>query len=213
VLALAACRSWPDPPPELARSLRARAEGERASFRGRATVSVDSRGLRGEFDALVAARAGPPARVRLQLWPDLGAKILDFEASPTRIRGAFAGMDPVNASPATAPRHPVVFFALTLLEIASPLTPERIRGVRWDAVEGIWEARVDPVAADYDLRVWLDPSGRVVRRRYRFRRAAWTDVPGEVHRVEAKAFALAIRDIEIVRDAEIPDHVFEASTP
>ena len=96
-----------------------------------AEVRVRSERMTGTFSAVLASERG--GRVRLQLFPDVGGKILDLYASSERIAGAIpqAGSKVDDRTDSgELPRSLLTFFAITLLEHHTPLTEDRVRGVR-----------------------------------------------------------------------------------
>lgn len=135
--------------------------------RFRVQLSLDSPKLAGEFDGVVLARhGGIPPVVRLQLFGDLGPKMLDLLATPTRIVGYFPqareGIDcelPDEASP-----HFLTFLGGTLVEHFAERPGSRVVGVRTDP-DGLW-LRLRPVIPGLTVDALREPSGRISKRRF-----------------------------------------------
>lgn len=128
-LVLAACQGWE---PLDAAALRALPESPPAALACDGTVEVDTPALRGLFTARLVARCERPARVRLQLFPDLGGKVLDVALDAERVRGVIPQAGLRVDRPFTALDQPnlLVLIALTLRAELTPLLPGRIDGMR-----------------------------------------------------------------------------------
>lgn len=95
---------------------------------GRCELELQSPGLSGTFDAVVA-RDGDG--VRLQLFPDVGGKVLDLRVGADGVTADFAGQPYRATAPlADAPPHLALALAAVVGELASPVRPERVAGVR-----------------------------------------------------------------------------------
>jgi len=191
LIALTACRGFAPLSPELAARIDARAADDAGGGVAEGVVEIDSALLRGSFRSLYAWHG---ARVRLQLWPDLGDKVLDCAADGTAWIGRLPGDGPsVRRSWSERARDPLRFFAMTLLERATPLRSGRVRGARRrDA--GRWELDVRPASRSGSLRVVVDEQGRWLERKYGFRGARWTERPDGVG---ARGFRLRIVDTTV----------------
>ena len=122
LIAISACRGFGPVPPDLSARLDARALPSHGT--GESTVEIDSNRLAGSFRALIAWRSDPPS-ARLQLWPDLGDKVFDCASS-----GHFWVAQSNRHAWEESERHPFRFFAMTILERATPLTSHRVLGAR-----------------------------------------------------------------------------------
>jgi hypothetical protein len=170
---------------------------------------VDSPRFSGLFEAVLAARPGGAARARLQLFPDVGGKVLDLVATPRRIAGFFP---PTHESfeaelPLAdgAPRHLLFFMGVTLLELFTPVTPGRVRGARADG--GAWEVELEPAVAGGRVRAWIDPAGAVLRRAFRYGGVAWV---ATADRIEGGPFRMTAEGRTQEPAGDVPDALFEA---
>lgn len=180
-------------------SFRPMTDAERAAFRPilqepvrvRAHVTIDSDRLRGGFDALLVADPDGP-KVRLQLFPDVGEKVLDLIARPDRFVGRLAG-ERIDVAPENARPDALSLFAFTLLELFAPVTADRVAGVRGTAF------RLRPVAGDIDVV----RDGETLA--FRFGWIGWTWNDG----IEAKGFRLSLADVERTPAPDLDPRVFE----
>ena len=184
-LLIASCGGLEAPRPEDYETVRRIAAPPGPYARVRAVADLETAHLSGTFDVLVLARSGRRPVVRLQLLPDLGGKALDLLASPDHLTGWF----PVTGEgvdwdlPEQASAHPLLFFAITLLERFAPVTEDRVAGVADGEIE------LEPVVE----------GARVRYRRGQFRfgwgaAIGWT-VRGD--RIDAPDFRLQLRDVKI----------------
>ena len=197
LLALGACAGFE--PPDEAALARVRAAAMPVPEAGCETcdVTICSAQLSGKFTAVLASeRAG---RVRLQLFPDVGGKILDLWASSERIRGTIpqAGVQYDAAAGGDPPRHVLLFFAITLLERSTPLEPARVRGVRGVPERGrAFELLLEPRVPGTEVVAEIDEHGALVARRYSYRHVSWRERLGPTTRVSASGFELEARVAE-----------------
>jgi hypothetical protein len=130
---LAGCASFGPLSAELSGKLAATA-APLAPSRRRAQIDMQGQGF---FEAVLVTD-GTGTRARLQLLPEVGGKLLDLAITPERIAGYMppAGISLLHLRDAhqAPPRHLLAFVAASVLEVVSPLTPERVRGER--AVQG-----------------------------------------------------------------------------
>jgi hypothetical protein len=199
LLALAACRGFSPVPPALAERIDERAERGASAGVAKGMVEIESRDLGGSFRALYAWR---DARARLQLWPDLGDKLLDCAADESAWFARRAGEGPSGRrSWSERARDPARFFAMTILEHATPLRAARIRGARRHG-EGTWELNVAPASRSGTLRVVVDADGRWLERRFRFRGATWRERPDGV---TARGFRMRLVESTVEPGAPPPE--------
>ncbi len=101
------------------------------------TVEIATPGLQGLFTARLVARCEDPPLVRLQLFPDLGGKVLDLAVDRATVRGVIphAGVQVTQPIPALARTDLLTFVALTLRAEFTPLVAARIEGMRREGDE------------------------------------------------------------------------------
>lgn len=138
-----------------------------SASRYRVRLSVDSPWLAGEFDGvvLVRDRGGVPA-VRIQLFGDVGPKMIDLSARRDRIVGYFPqareGVD--CALPREAARHPLLFLGASLLERFTTKLSDHVLGVR-EEEDGLW-VKLSPAIDGMTSAVFRDRAGSMRRHRF-----------------------------------------------
>ena len=180
-------------------------------------MSLDSAWLAGEFDGVVVAMRGPEGPlVRVQLFGDLGPKMLDLLARPGRVVGFFPqtseGID--CALPEEAAPHLLLFMGASLLERFSCWTPARILGVR-EGTEG-WEVELRPAVRGTEVHTFHDRTGRPLKRRIWWMYGlSWDETwagPDEL-RIAATKLSLRVRILERTTDATIKPGTLELTLP
>jgi hypothetical protein len=165
----AGCATWSAPGPDLAAELP---PAPPAAVARDGTVDIESPGLSGLFTLRAIARSGSPARVRLQLFPDLGGKVLDVAAGPDGIAGtvpyASLRLDRTRDDP--GPPELLLLIGLSLLEEFTPLEPARVTALR--RAGGELQLRTHPLAAGLETTHVLRDR-RLLRREFRYRGASW----------------------------------------
>jgi hypothetical protein len=184
-LLLAGCAGLEAPRPEDVEAVRRLPPPPGPYARVTAVADLETEHLSGTFDVLVLARSGRRPVVRLQLLPDLGGKALDLVASPDHLTGWF----PVTGEgvdwdlPGQASAHPLLFFAITLLERFAPVTEDRVAGV----ADGVIE--LEPVVEGSRVRY--------ARSEFRFGWGAAIGWTARRDRVDAPGLRLVLRDVKI----------------
>jgi hypothetical protein len=160
------CSGFATPTPEDFRRLHLAApRSTPETLRSRVHLSVDSEWLAGEFDGVVVADAGASPVVRAQFFGDVGPKVFDLVARPTRIVGYFPqtreGVD--CALPKEAAPHPLLFLGASLLEEFADVVEGRVRGLR-EEQPGV---RLDlkPVVKGMGCELLRSPDGTAIERR------------------------------------------------
>ena len=95
-------------------------ELDTAPWSASGTVTIESPWLSGQFRAAIAVVPGPEPRVRLQLFPELGGKVLDLTATAAGVAGSFphTGEEYIaDFGAGVRPYHPLLFMGLTLTEM------------------------------------------------------------------------------------------------
>ena len=208
----AGCTCFGPLPEALGAALAARA-AEPGAVRFLGTVTITSESLTGTFVAALAAQRSPHPKARLQLFTDVGGKVVDLAVTESRVEGRFSGgavgysADLTTARP---PYHPLLFFAVTLLDVLAPLTRERVLGAR--ATAGGHELRlVGPPHTE--VRVTVAADGTVLSRTLTIGFASWrVTVVGHGLHIVAPGFELTLdRDSEEPAE-HLPDTLFRLST-
>jgi hypothetical protein len=179
-------------------------------FRLQAEVEIESPTLRGHFDLILAAAPGAHPRLRAQLFPALGPKILDLSASTRRLEARIPqerhslAVDLTRPVPAEVTRELAFLLGVTLLESLGPPPQERALAARRTA-EG-FVVRTAPLLPSIEVEVDLDPAGQVRRRRFRLGRIAFTEIleSPDARRVEAEDFLLRVAVVEQREDPDLP---------
>ena len=130
---LAACAGFAPPSAVTAARLRPMALAD--GVPGRCELEIESPGLNGAFDAVVAV---DERAVRLQVFPDVGGKLIDLRVAADAIT-ADVGGTAYRASPPYGEAEPGIALVLGAIvgELATPVTSARLLGERrrGDAIE------------------------------------------------------------------------------
>lgn len=122
---------------------------------GRFEIELSSPGLTGTFDALCAVT---PAGARLQLFPDVGGKVLDLTIGADRIEADMAGSRYEAHQPLDrAEPHLALALALVVAELLAPVGADRVRGER-RATDGV-ELSLVPALGSGTVTVMLTAAG------------------------------------------------------
>jgi len=171
--------------------------------------------LDGNFRCLIAADYGLSPRVRVQLYPDIGAKILDLVATDQELIGFVAdGSTRLEVSAGrTAPRNFLTCLALTLLEAHRLVTPSMIVGrreigpVTWYRLNTGWPDHALVQTSTSDL----------VERQHGYGWVRWTealDPETGQRRITAPEFELTVTIVSIERETSpLPDVLFTLRLP
>lgn len=207
---VAGCGTLGPPPNQLREVLPATAPDEASFSRRTAWARIESQGFSGEFNSVLVEEHGANPRVRFQLLPELGSKVLDMVVTPQRTVGYWPhlgqGFD-------EAGRDLIGFLSVSLLENGARLSFDRIIAGRRSS-KG-YELEVRPVIAGGHtrLRVFLDPDGSLLRREYRHLGVRWREVFRPVHRIEAGNFLWVISDEMTQGIDSVPTQLFELELP
>jgi hypothetical protein len=122
---------------------------------GRFELELEAPGLTGTFDA-VGAVVGEG--VRLQLFPDVGGKLLDVQASAAAVTADVAGHRYEATAPLDGARpHVALVLAAAVAELAAPLGSDRVLGER--VVAGGVELRLRPALGAGEVRAEVGSDG------------------------------------------------------
>jgi hypothetical protein len=172
--------------------------GERHIARSR----IESDAFTGSFKTVLIAAPGP--RVRLQLIPELGPKLLDLVATPERLRVRWGALQDEDGA---GPERLARMVGISLLENAQPLAFERILAAReledGDLVE------LAPVVPGVGVRARLDARGQLVTRSYRDGVVRWQETLGAPHVFAGQGFLWHIEAAEQTPIPMPPASLFE----
>jgi len=130
-------------------------------------MSVVSPWLTGEFDgvALLADRTPSPS-ARVQVFGDLGPKMLDLSSRPDRVVGYFPqSMEGVDcALPGETAPHLLLFMGVTVLEDLLPFRRARVVGLR-EEDHGTW-LRLKPLVPGLTTDLFMSRAGEWGKRRF-----------------------------------------------
>jgi hypothetical protein len=119
------CACWE--PVDAATAARVRPMALAGIVPGRCELELATPGLAGTFDAVVA-RDGEA--VRLQLFPEVGGKVLDLRLDASGVTADLGGVAYRAAPPLDqAAPHLALVLALAVGELGAPVTPDRVVGV------------------------------------------------------------------------------------
>lgn len=150
---------------------------------GRFELELQAPGLTGTFDA-VCAVAGE--EVRLQLFPDVGGKLLDMRASAAAVIADVAGTRYEAAAPFLDARpHLALALAAALAELAAPVRPGRVLGER--TVGGAPELLLLPALGAGEVRAMVGSDGAIAV--YRIRLGGLSFALHADGRLEGRGFA------------------------
>lgn len=125
---------------------------------GQCELELESPALSGTFDALVAIVDGAP---RLQLFPDVGGKVLDVEILADGVRAELPGSSYRATAPlAAAEPHLALVLAVVVAELLAPVTAARVLGERVDG-GGERELELAPALGSGRVRVVLGGDGAI----------------------------------------------------
>ena len=164
---------------------------------GRFELELASPTLSGVFDAVCGVSAD---ECRLQLFPDVGGKVLDLRLQQARVVADFPGSHYEADAPLdAADPHLAIVFAAMLAELLAPVLAERVLGERRDA-DGATEIGLRPALGSGSVVATLAGDGLV--RSYRIE-VGWVRVQLRADgRFDGDGFSG--RMIELVGDSRAP---------
>jgi hypothetical protein len=163
-LALAAgtaigCRSFATPRPETLASVAPMPLA--ALVPGRFVLELATPGLTGVFDGVCAVEA---ASFRVQLFPDVGGKVLDVVVGAAAVTGEMPGSRYEARAPLEgAPPHLALAVAALFAELLAPVDAARVLGER--DIGGAVEVELRPALGSGRVEALLASSGAVARYR------------------------------------------------
>ncbi|MBV8881080.1 MAG: hypothetical protein JO332_14015 [Planctomycetaceae bacterium] len=186
------------------------------SLRLRVHLSLDSRWLAGEFDGVVIGQSEPVPVARIQLFGDLGPKMIDVLARPELILGYFPqnreGIGAVLPDQATP--HPLLFLGVTVLEDLARVGEERVLGIREE--DDGWWLNLKPLVPGMRVELRRDANGRTLERRFKWMYGVgWTErwsSPQEC-RISASGVEIHVRLLESEPLDQPPSTAFKLTVP
>jgi hypothetical protein len=130
-----------------------------ARLPGRFELELATSGLTGTFDAVVAVEG---SSFRVQVFPDVGGKVLDLMVGADRVVATMPGSRYEASAPLDgAEPHLALALALVFAELLAPVRGERVLGER--AVGDGVEVELRPALGAGRVRAALDGNGAVAR--------------------------------------------------
>lgn len=214
---LVGCAPLPptDPPPTFLLSwLDAQAvTREQAYERKQGRLRIESSALSGTFRLALVRRRGPDPAVRLQLFPEVGGRVLDLAASAT----SFAGRVPQadldvrwTKGEGKVPRHLFSFLAASLLEEGVPLDATRALGAA-PGPAGTWRVQLETTFTGLDLVGTFDEHGAVEGFDYTLRDMTWSEEsrrPDRQRRFVGQDFELVVLEEIATPTGPLDDALF-----
>ena len=183
-----ACSPLPptDPPPTFLLSwLDAHADLRSQEFeRKQGRVRLESPYLSGTYSIALIRRRGDDPAVRLQLYPELGGRVLDLSATASSFAGLIPPADVAVAWESGAGKQPRHFFtclAASLMEEGRALSSERALGAA-PGPEKTWRVQLTPAFEGLEVVARFDPYGVIDRMEYSLRGVEWIEEPRRADR-------------------------------
>lgn len=128
-------------------------------------IEVESPYLTGVFDVF---STHDPEAIRLQLFPDVGGKVLDLTVRKNAIDASMAGERYRAIAPFdTAQPHLALVLAVMLAELHGPIVAGRVIGERYGA-DGLLEVKLVPVLSGGRVIAEVRQEGEIGCYRFRF---------------------------------------------
>ena len=125
---------------------------------GRFELELTTPSLTGTFDAICVVEA---SSFRLQLFPDVGGKVLDLVVCENTVTADMPGSRYEAKAPlAAAPPHLGLALAALLAELLAPVGPDRVVGERQVAGAGV-EVQLRPALGSGSVSARLSAAGSI----------------------------------------------------
>lgn len=217
VLGGTGCYSYQPPTAAQRQLLRTRDQteaGQSTYERREIQLRADGPIFAGQFDGFWVGQRRPVPRLRLQLFPDVGSKVLDLVVGPDElIVGLSPASDPYRrslGSGSDAIERPLTLLALTLQRHWAGLRDRDVVGSR--NVEDGHVLRLVPLPSGISIDVKVDRAMQVQQWRFCYRGFDWTLDEGPPLRFVADDTALEIEVSSREPVDSLPAAVFELST-
>lgn len=203
---LGSCRSL-GPAPEQLRPLLQ--ENETGALRHKGRVEIRSEWFGGEFTVLAIEQGGEQRRVRFQLIPDFGGKILDVVTDTQSV----VALWPHDGKVEREREGLIGFLAISLVEQATPLTWERVLG--GERTQSGYRVQLQPASNDLDLELHADlsPSGELLARHYKLGFVRWSEDFQPRHAIRADGFEWVFLEESSESIATPADALFRLKLP
>jgi hypothetical protein len=158
LVVLAGCQGFDPPRPETLARLRPMPIG--GTLPARFEVEIASPVLSGIFDAVLAV---DPRGLQLQLFPDIGGKMLDLQLRDLAVVADLPGHHYEARPPLDrASPHLALVLAAVFAELAAPVAPQRVLGERTSA-DGRAEVALRPALDSGEVVATLGADGAIER--------------------------------------------------
>lgn len=208
-LLLGSCRSLGPPPPKLQAVLEQRELEREGSLRRVSRIDVLSPWFSGEFKVVAVQSGGETQRVRFQLLPDFGGKILDVVVHPDAVVATW----PHSGEVVRERTALIGFLAISLMENASELSWQRVMAGRTTQEGFLVQVKPASRGLDLDVRVDLDRSGRVLARHYQLGSVGWSEEFEPVHRFLSRNFEWTFLEETSAPISSPPEKLFALPDP
>jgi len=179
-------------------------------------VDVDSPWISGRFQGALLARTGEDPRVRLQLFHDVGTKVLDLVARTDRVVGVLPddGLADDRTLPPSGRPTALFCLGLTLLQQFAGVEADRLVGAR-DGSDGR-ELRIEPVVRGLTVILVAGDGARF--REFRFELPGgvrWHRIlgPGAASTIEGPDVRVTLTPIASNIVQSVPASVFDLAVP
>ena len=169
VMLAAACSGFHPPTAEALKALKPMLIAEQLP-RNQFVVELESSFLSGVFDAVCLLDGDD---IRLQLFPDVGGKVLDLDVSADGIRAVMPGASYQASRPLDrASPHLALVLAMMLAEVYTPPLAHRVNGERVTS-NGRIQLSLEPALGSGFVVVTLTHGGRIQNYRMELGQMEW----------------------------------------
>lgn len=200
--------------PAQAKQLQENEAAAKAPYvRRKLLVDSNSEQLPGQFEGVFIGQREPQIRYRLQLFPDLGPKVLDMAIDAQHLIVTNSPKEPayqqVFGENAPTIKRPLTLFAVSLYRHFGGLRQGDVIGSR--SIEGGYILRLKPHASGIESYAEVDPALRLKKWRFNYRGFSWELDVGPPVRLIADDTAIELRFSEEEGLDKLPDHLFDLS--
>lgn len=206
-----------DTPPDLLLTWleECRPEDQQEYERTQGRVRIVSPYISGTFTAILIRRNGVSPAVRLQLYPELGGRVLDLVANPTSFTGIIP-QDDLEVSWSTEdgkpPRHFLAFLAASLIEEGNSLCAARATGAA-PGPDHTWRVGLTPTFEELELVAVFNARGALVRKEYDLRGVKWRQLARRPRCLIGDDFELRVLEETATPTEPLDDALFRLELP